>query len=84
MKKSIKIDLGKDQRNKKFIIRGGDQSSKIETIQCEIIGYDSYYKEYLFLIPEDVRGFTISDFHILYYNVNNKHRGKRFNTLLDQ
>lgn len=84
MKKNIKINLGKDHRNKKFIVRQGDHSPVIETIQCEIIGYDSSYKEYLFLIPEDVRGFTISDFHILYYNVNNKYRGKKFNTSLDQ
>lgn len=82
MKKNIKIKLGKTSKGKKFIIHQFDADEKvIETIQCEIIGTDNSYKEYLFLIPEDVRGFTISNFHIIHYDVNKKYIGKKFNTV---
>lgn len=74
--KKLSIPL-KQGGNKKWIVRDGSEPDEI--VEMDVIGYDHSYDEYLVNIPDDVTGFTISQFHVVYYEVQEKLLGKRFN-----
>ena len=75
--KKLRVPI-KSNGDRKWIVR--DNSEPDEILDMEVIGYDHAYDEYLVNIPDSVAGFTISQFHILHYEVPEKLLGKRFNS----
>lgn len=75
--KKLKIPV-RNQGGRNWIVR--DDKKPDEIIEVDVIGYNQVTEEYLVKIPESVPGFIVSQFHILHYEVAEKHLGQRFNS----
>ena len=75
--KRIKVPV-RDQGGRDWIVR--DDKSPDQFIEMDVIGYNQVTEEYLVKIPDTVPGFTVSQFHILHYEVSEKLLGQRFNS----
>jgi hypothetical protein len=54
------------------------EQDQVEVFKFDIIGKNDSYSEYLILLDPDMLGYSISDFHILHSEVDEKHKGSKF------
>lgn len=69
-----------------FDYEGSNQTETIEVkvVHISYIAGDKSHPLYMVLIPEDVMGFTISNFHIYNYNLSKDLIGKSFQEIQER
>jgi hypothetical protein len=69
---------------KYVVIRDYDPPRPTTKQTFTVIHYDETLEEYWILIPEDMVGWTISNWHVMYVGINKAHLNKKYWTVQEQ
>lgn len=62
----------------------GDPIPKLEQKVFEIIAIDPVQESYMILVDDDMLGWNIGEWHIIYRNIDPKFKNKKFYELMEE
>jgi hypothetical protein len=52
-----------------------------KTLEFEIVGKFDFYQSFLIIVPDNITGWLLNNFHVEFCDVDKAHLGKKFNEI---